>query len=148
MQIYIIIQQALTATFSIVIIVVMALTLVIYFNSQNSPGAWPSNPILAPTIVLLSMATLSCVADLITLLMHAFNGKWVTKMTKTVARIRAIVGFLQALATAAGAGYFQSSKSSGSDLWGASCNGPATNNTEDLNNANTVCNSNVCIRLL
>jgi hypothetical protein len=100
MQIYIIIQQSLTALFSTVIIIVMALTLEVYFNSQHVAGAWPKNPILAPTIVLLSMAALNCVADLIALLVHACHGKWVTRMTKTIARIRAIVGFLQAMATA------------------------------------------------
>ncbi|PMD46851.1 hypothetical protein L207DRAFT_613685 [Hyaloscypha variabilis F] len=142
MQIYIIIQQSLTALFSIVIIIVMALTLIIYFNSKSSTGAWPSNPILAPTIVLLTMATLSCIADLITLFMHACSGKWVTTMTKTVARIRVIVGFLQAIATAAGAGYLQSAKSSGSDLWGSSCNAPTGPNTIVNNDQSTVCNSN------
>ncbi len=144
MQIYIIIQQSLTALFSIVIIIVMALTLIIYFNSKSSTGAWPSNPVLAPTIVLLTMATLSCIADLITLFMHACSGKWVTTMTKTVARIRVIVGFLQAIATAAGAGYLQSAKSSGSDLWGSSCNAPTGPNEIVNNDQSTVCNSNVC----
>jgi hypothetical protein len=38
----------------------------------------------------------------------------------------------------------QSAKSSGSDLWGSSCNAPTGPNEIVNNDQSTVCNSNVC----
>jgi hypothetical protein len=144
MRIYTIIQQTLTAICSIVIIVIMALTLAKYNSTKNVEGAWPTNPLLTPTIVLLAMASLTCLADIITVCVHACHGKVVDSMMAGVAKIRAVMGFLQAIATAAGTGYFKVSfnNSNGNDLWGWTCS-PAADAMQDVNSSGAVCSNNV-----
>ena len=144
MRIYVIIQQSLTAIFSIVIIAVMALTLAKYNSTKNIQGAWPTNPLLTPTIVLLIMACLTCIADIITILVHLCSVRVVERMMRAVAKIRAVMGFLQAIATAAGTGYFRISfnSSGNNDLWGWSCS-DAADAMASVNSSNAVCQNNV-----
>jgi hypothetical protein len=149
MKIYVIVQQSLTAIFSIVIIAIMALTLAKYNSTKNVPGAWPANPLLSPTIVLLVMACLTCVADITIVFAHFFRGNVVNSMMKLVAKIRAVMGFLQAMATAAGAGYFKiaNNNSNGNDLWGWSCS-DAADAMQNVNSSGQLCQNNVCPALL
>jgi hypothetical protein len=144
MRIYVIIQQSLTAIFSIVIIVIMALTLATYNSTSSVEGAWPTNPLLAPTIVLLAMACLTLIADFITILVHCCGVKVARSMMRAVAKIRVLVGFLQAIASAAGTGYFKVSNnnSNGNDLWGFSCS-PAADAMASVNSSGTLCQNNV-----
>lgn len=144
MQIYVIIQQSLTAIFSIVIIAIMAFTLAKYNSTNNIEGAWPANPKLAPTIILLAMACLTCIADIITILVHLCNVRVVDRMMRLVAKIRAVMGFLQAIASAAGTGYFRMSfnNSGGNDLWGWTCS-DAADAMASVNSSNAVCQNNV-----
>jgi hypothetical protein len=144
MRYYIVGQQFLTAVLSIIVIAVEALTLVKYRSTENVAGAWPTNPLLTPTYVLLAMAVLSCTADVITFSVNCCYGQVKNKMMDVVAKIRTSMGFLQAIANAAGAGYFRwAYTSSGtSDLWSWSCNGTPTT-TQDVTNYGTLCNSNV-----
>jgi hypothetical protein len=144
MRIYVIIQQSLIAIFSIVIIVVMALTLAKYNSTKNIEGAWPANPKLTPTIIILVMACLTCTADIITVLVHLCHTRVVERMMRLVAKIRAVMGFLQAIASAAGTGYFKISfnSSGANDLWGWSCS-DAADAMASVNSANTVCQNNV-----
>ena len=146
MRYYTMIQQFLTAALSIIVIAVEALTLVKYRSTQNVAGAWPVNPLLTPTYVLLAMAVLSCTADIITFGVNCCYGQVKNTMMDVVQKIRSVMGFLQAIANAAGAGYFRSAynNSGASDLWSWSCNGvPASTSPV---NYNTVCNSNVCLK--
>jgi hypothetical protein len=143
LRIYVIIQQSLTAIFSIVIIAIMALTLVKFNSTKNVAGAWPANPLLSPTIVLLAMACLTCVADIITVFVHCSHGKVVDSMVRVVAKIRVVMGFLQAIATAAGTGFFKiaNNNSNGNDLWGWSCS-DAADAMQNVNSAGQLCQSN------
>jgi hypothetical protein len=122
----------------------MALTLGVYNSSKNVPGAWPSNPLLAPTIVYLVMAILTCVSDIITVFAHCFHGKFIDSMTRLVAKIQVVMGFLQAIATAAGTGYFQiaTDSSNGNDLWGWSCSN-AADAMQNVNSSSQLCQNNV-----
>ena len=148
MRIYVIIQQSLTAIFSIVIIAVMALTLAKYNSTKNIKGAWPDNPKLTPTILLLVMACLTCTADIITILVHLCQTRVVERMMRFVAKIRAVMGFLQAIASAAGTGYFRSNFINGGakDLWGWSCS-PGADAMASVNSSNMVCQNNVWVFL-
>jgi hypothetical protein len=145
LRIYVIIQQSLTAIFSTVII---ALTLVKFNSTKNVAGAWPANPLLSPTIVLLAMACLTCVADIITVFVHCCHGKVVDSMARAVAKIRAVMGFLQAIATAAGTGYFKiaNNNSNGNDLWGWSCS-YAADAMQNVNSSGQLCQNNVWLFL-
>jgi len=145
MRYYTIVQQFLTAVFSIIIIAVEALTLVKYRSTQNVAGAWPLNPLLTPTYVLLAMAVLSCTADIITLGVNCCYGQVKNTMMNVVEKIRSSMGFLQAIANAAGAGYFKwaQASSGNSDLWGWTCSS-GSGAMASITDAGTLCNSNVC----
>jgi hypothetical protein len=65
-----------------------------------------------------------------------------------VAKIRAVMGFLQAIASAAGTGYFRSNFVNGGakDLWGWSCS-PGADAMASVNSSNMVCQNNVWVFL-
>lgn len=136
-------QQLLTALLSIIVIAVEVITLVEYRSTETVAGAWPTNPFLTPTYILLAMAVLSCTADVITFSVNCCYGQVKNKMLDVVAKIRSSMGFLQAIANAAGAGYFKwaNNTSGNSDLWGWSCNGTPT--SQDITNYSTLCGANV-----
>jgi hypothetical protein len=142
------VQQFLTAVFSIIIIAVEALTLVKYRSTQNVKGAWPTNPLLTPTYVLLAMAVLSCTADIITFSMNCSYGQVKNTMMNIVEKIRSSMGLLQAIATAAGAGYFKwaETSSGNADLWGWSCS-PGADAMQSVNSSGTLCSTNVWLAL-
>ena len=137
-------QQLLTAIFSIIVIAVEALTLVKYHSTQNVPGAWPTNPLLTPTYVLLAMAVLSCTADIISFSVNCCYGQVKNTAMNIVEKIRSSMGFLQAVASAIGAGYFKAAQtwSGTADLWGWSCS-DAADAMQSVNSSGTLCNSNV-----
>ncbi len=145
---YTIVQQFLTAVLSIIIIAVEVLNLVKYHNTQNVTGAWPTNPLLTPTYVLLAMAVLSCTADIITFSVNCCYGQVKNTAMNMVERIRSSMGFLQAVATAIGAGYFRAARdwSGNVDLWGWSCSTGA-DMMQQINFSGMICNSNVTFAL-
>lgn len=135
------VQQFLTAVFSIIIIAIEAVTLVKYRSTQNVKGAWPTSPLLTPTYV---MAVLSCTADIIVFSVNCCYGQVKNTMMDIVQKIRGSMGFLQVIATAAGAGYFKwaNTSSGNSDLWGWSCS-DAADAMQSVNSSGTLCSSNV-----
>jgi hypothetical protein len=144
MRIYVIIQQSMTAIFALGIIVIMVLTLETYNGTKNVAGAWPNNPLLTPTIVCLAMACLTFFADVATVLVYCCNVKVAASLTRWVTKIRALVGFLQGVATAGASGYFKISNntSGGKDLWGWACSS-AADAKQGAIAANSVCQNNV-----
>lgn len=140
-RIWMIGQHALTAASSISIIAIMTITLVTFQNNANVDGAFPKNPLLSPTIVMLSIACLNVTADVVTLGIHFCHGRTAATAERMVQRIRSVLSIIQAIGGATSAGYFKSAQSlsSGADIWGFCCSDAATAKFADM-----ICQSNVC----
>lgn len=95
---------------------------------------------------MLSMAVLTGIADLITVFIHCCHGKMVARLTSLVTKIRAVMGFLQAVASGSSAGFFKSaqSMSGGKDVWSWTC-ANADDAMAAASSAGSICNTNVCI---
>jgi hypothetical protein len=119
----------------------MIVSLVLFYKHANDPGAFSDNPILSPTIVMLSIACLNVAADVVTLGIHFCHGKTATIAGRMVHRIRSVLSIIQAIGGATSAGYFKSAKSlsGGADIWGFCCSDAATATFADM-----LCQSNVC----
>ena len=146
MRAYLIVQHSLTAIFSLVIIAVMALTLQKHQSTQTVSGAWPANPYLTPTLVMLAMAMLTGAGDVVKLLMDCLSGDAAKMAKRAASRIRIIGSVLQMVSSAGGAGFFKWAKdnSGNNDLWGWSCTDAAAD-FSGLTSAPSLCNSNVSL---
>jgi hypothetical protein len=141
---YLITQHTLTAMFSLVIIAVMALTLQKHQTTQMVAGAWPQDAYLTPTLVMLAMAIITCTADIVMVIVQCLTGDRAERAKLLASRIRTVGGILQALSSAAGAGFlkYAENNSNGNDLWSWTCSN-AADQMASVNASGTLCASNV-----
>jgi hypothetical protein len=138
-------QHVLTASSAVAIIAISILTLTTYMKTKHIGAAWPEVAKLSPTIVMLSIACLTATADVITVCIHFCHGRSAATAKRMVHHILSAMAILQAVAGAASAGFFKSSKntSNGSDLWGWACSA-AADKMGTVNSSGTLCSGNVC----
>jgi hypothetical protein len=126
------------------IVAILGVTLQKYQSTKDVAGAWPDQPLLYPTIVLLSMASLTLLVDLIHLAARFLTPKYAARAEFAVTKLRFAMSVFQALASGTGAGVFQYVNTNGeqNDLWGWSCSVNA-DKMANVNNADMICKSNV-----
>jgi hypothetical protein len=144
LKIYLFVQQILTTIFSLSIIAVMVLTIQKYNSSKSVSGAWPKNPFLTPTFVMLAMATLTCIMDLTLLTLKCCSEERAAKANKFADNLKIAIVVIQALGTIASSGFFKwASLATGNrDLWSWSCT-DAADKFASVNFSGALCLGNV-----
>lgn len=144
LRVYLVIQYILNGILAIVIIGIMALTLVKFNSSKNITGAWPKNPILSPTFLMLSVSVINLTVDAIYLLVQCCGARAIKTVSRIVIKVRNTTGIITAIAPAIAAGFssFAESTSGGRDLWGWSCS-PEADAMSTVNSSEMVCSTNV-----
>jgi hypothetical protein len=144
MRIYTVCHHIIAGLTSVVIIFIMILTLVEFNNSKDVEGAWPKEPLLTPTNVMLAVSVVSLFADAISLGFQCFGGHVAVTAKTYAGYVKNVMKGIQLVVTAAGSGIFKSANvSSGKkDLWGWSCS-DAADAMSTVNNSGTLCSTNV-----
>jgi len=122
----------------------MIMTLVKFFSTSHITGAWPTDPKLYPTYILLIVSLMSFCIDLLNLGTRYCGTASARKAGLAASKIRYMVLVIQAIASATGTGVFNGTKAAGSaqDLFGWTCSS-AADQFADVNSSDLVCNSNV-----
>jgi hypothetical protein len=120
------------------------MTLVKFFSTSHIAGAWPTDPKLYPTYILLIVSLMSLCIDLLHLGARYCGTASARKADFMASKIRYTVLVIQAIASATGTGVFNGTKAAGSaqDLFGWTCS-PAADQFANVNSSDLVCNSNV-----
>jgi hypothetical protein len=149
LRIYLGIQYTLNVILAIVIIALMALTLIKYNSSKNVKGAWPANPVLSPTFLMLVVSCVNVLVDVANLLVQCCGAKAIKRVADVVMKVRTTTGTITAVAPAVAAGFsaFAQNTTNGADLWGFSCSS-AADQMAAVNSADMVCMANVSLLCL
>ncbi|KIM98644.1 hypothetical protein OIDMADRAFT_31418 [Oidiodendron maius Zn] len=144
LKIYLIIQYILNAILAVVIIVIMALTLAQYNSTKNAPGAWPPNPVLSPTFIMLIISCVNVLMDAINLLVQCCGVRVLRTVATIVTKVRTVTGVVAAIMPAVAVGIFKFANvnTNNTDLWGASCNNGNATSEHVANVQSTICNTN------
>ena len=144
LKIYLIIQYILNAILAFVIIVIMALTLAQYNSTKNMPGAWPPNPVVSPTFIMLIISCVNVLMDAINLLVQCCGVRALRTVATIVTKVRTVTGVVAAIMPAFAVGIFKfaNSNTNSTDLWGRSCNNGDPTSAHVSNVQNTICNTN------
>jgi hypothetical protein len=144
LKLYLIIQYVLNAILAVVIIIIMALTLAEYNSTKSMPGAWPPNPVLSPTFIMLVVSCVNVLMDAINILVQCCGVRVLRTVAVIVTKVRTVTGVVTAIMPAIAAGLFKFANNStnNTDLWSWSCNAGNTTSAEVTNAQSTVCNTN------
>jgi hypothetical protein len=120
------------------------MTLVKFFSTAHIAGAWPTDPKLYPTYILLTVSLLSLCIDILHLGARYCGSSSARKADLMVSKMRYAILVIQAIASATGTGVFNGTKNAGSgqDLFGWTCS-PTADQFSNVNSSDLVCNSNV-----
>lgn len=122
----------------------MIMTLVKFFSTSHIAGAWPTNPKLYPTYILLIVSLMSLSIDLLHLGARYCGSASARKADLMASKLRHTIMVIQAIASATGAGIFKGTRDAGSgqDLFGWTCSG-AADQFAAVNSSDLICQSNV-----
>lgn len=122
----------------------MALTLTLFNSNKHIPGAFPESPVLSPTFIMLIVSCINVLMDAANLLVQCCGFRVVHTVGTIVTKVRNVTGVISAILPAIAAGFFKFAfdNTSGSDLWGGSCNNNATLTPPARNANDTICNTN------
>jgi hypothetical protein len=142
---YLVVQYILNTLLAISIIAIMALTLVKYNSTKHITGAWPTNAVLSPTLLMLAVSVLNVLVDAANLLVQCCGSRAISAMTRIVIAVRKYTGVVTTFlpAFAAGLAAFGKNNTGGKDLWGYSCSS-AADAMAAVNGSDMVCMTNVC----
>lgn len=128
----------------------MIMTLVKYYSTSNIAGAWPTDPKLYPTFLLLITSLITLIIDIFSLGERYCGSSSAKKVDTMISKMRYALLIFQAIGSATGASVFIGNFSAGSqqDLFGWAC-GDAAGQMSSVNSCDLICNSNVSrLRLL
>jgi hypothetical protein len=122
----------------------MFVTLVKFFSTSNIAGAWPTNPKLYPTFLLLITSLITLVIDIFSLGERYCGLSSAKKVDAMVSKMRYALLVFQAIGSATGASVFVGNYAAQSqqDLFGWSC-GDASGAMASVNSCDLICSSNV-----
>jgi len=122
----------------------MIITLVEFFSTSDIAGAWPDNPKLYPTFLLLTTSLITLIIDIVSLGDRYCGSSLAKKADTMVSKMRYALLVFQAIGSVTGAAVFNGTEAAGSgqDLFGWSCS-PASGAMASVNSSNQICNSNV-----
>jgi hypothetical protein len=146
-QILRVIQHALLSATDATIAALQCLVYIKWAQTKNVPDAWPQQPMLFPTLVLLAVAAMALLFDASSLVAYIFPTKPVAKKAYRLAiQLHYWVTSLKAFSYSIAAAVCRTGFSMGNqqDLWGWSCSaqGQAMAATND---ANINCTGNVSL---
>jgi len=120
------------------------MTLVKYFSTSQVAGAWPTDPKLYPTYLLLITSLATLVIDVFSL-GERYCGNALKKSAENmISKMRYALLVFQAIGAATGAGVFKGTQAAGSaqDLYGWTCS-DAADQMASINSSDLICNSSV-----
>ncbi len=122
----------------------MIMTLVKYYSTSHIAGAWPTNPKLYPTYLLLITSLITLVIDVFSLGERYCGASGIKKTDTMISKMRYALLVLQAIGSATGVGVFKGTQAAGSgqDLFGWTCSG-AADQMASVNSSDLICSSNV-----
>lgn len=122
----------------------MIMTLVKFFSTSNIAGAWPTNPKLYPTYLLLITSLITLTIDIFSLGERYCTSASAKKADTMISKMRYALLVFQAIGSATGAGVFKGTEAAGSaqDLYGWSCS-DAADQMSSVNSSDLICSSNV-----
>jgi hypothetical protein len=142
-----VVQHTLTSIVSIMIATLQSLTYVKYQKTKDVPGAWPLQPTLFPTLILLAVAAMGLAFDICSLIAYLMPHRRIAQRAFRLAvRLHYWITGIKTLsyvvaAAVCRAGY---DMGDGKDLWGWSC----SKQGEEMNNINDAkgnCAGNVSV---
>jgi hypothetical protein len=122
----------------------MIMTLVKFFSTSHIAGAWPTDPKLYPTYLLLITSLITLVIDVLSL-GERYCGKATKKNVDTmISKMRYALLIFQAVGSATGAGVFKGTQAAGSgqDLFGWTCS-DAADQMGSVNSSDLICSASV-----
>jgi hypothetical protein len=124
----------------------MIMTLVKFFSTSHIAGAWPTNPKLYPTYLLLITSLITLTIDIFSLGERYCRRASAKKVDTMISKMRYALLIFQAIGSATGASVFKGTQAAGSgqDLFGWTCS-DAADQMANVNSSDLICNSNVSL---
>jgi hypothetical protein len=138
-------QSALTALLSLSIAFFQGRAYVVFVQTKDVPGAWPTTPFIAPTLLLLSVAIAASVFDICLIVAYLFPGrKFALKAIRVATRAHWVVTTAKTASYALSSvvcrtGFdFGNTSNTNNDLWSWTCSAKADQFAE-INQAESNC---------